>query len=195
MSRDASIRPAIPSQSRRPTTWAGSSPHIVDDAAFHRLIAHELLRHRTDPGLVAVYAVRATAEHGSDVASATVADVSPGRLFAALRPVDVVGRLSDGPLAVLADGLLSAGAVFALNDRLLDALRAPVDVPGESPVQPRVSIGVALTGNPLREPRDMVRHACLALANADRAGGNRIALADPQFSGLLDIVGTVHATT
>ena len=193
MSRDARIRPAIPSQSGRPNTWGTSSPSIFDEATLHRLIARELLRHRTAPGLVAVYAVRATAREGRE--AATVADETARRLLATLRPIDVVGRLRDGSFAVLADGLLSAGAVFALNERLLDALRAPVDVPAEPPVELTVSIGLALTGNPLRDPDDMLRHACLALANAQRAGGSCIALADPQFSGLLDIAGTVHATT
>ena len=195
MSRDTSIHPAIPAQSRRPLAANAARAPIVDERALHRLISLELLRHRTEPGLVAVYAVAATAPEGGEAAVATVGDVTALRLLAALRPSDVVGRLADGTFGVLADGLLSAAAVFALNARLLHALREPVDVLGERPVLPRVSIGLALTGNPLREAHDMVRHACLALTNAERAGGNRIALADPQFSGLLDIAGKFHATT
>ena len=160
---------------------------VVSQAELMRLAGLELLRHRLDPGLVAFYAVRA-APDAPEVDAATLR-----RLLATLRPADTVGRLDDGTLAVLADGLLSAPSVFALNARILAALREPIPFDDGQVVEPTVSIGLALTGNPLRAPDDMLRHARLSRQLAADSGGNRIELADPEFAGLLDLTGVVRA--
>jgi hypothetical protein len=165
----------------------GPEAVVVGHGELMRLAGLELLRHRLDPGLVAFYAVRAAP------ALPEVDDASQRRLLATLRPIDTIGRLDDGTLAVLADGLLSAPAVFALNARMLAALQQPVVCDDGTVVEPTISIGLALTGNPLRSPEDMLRHARLSRQLAEDAGGNRIELADPEFAGLLDLVGIPRA--
>lgn len=188
-SRNARASRVVPSQARRHVTPPDPHVDIVDEAALLRLAALKLLRHRVDPGLVALYAVRVTTIDPRPGAVDAVAEASERRLRSVLRPADVVGRLGDGSLAVLADGLLSAPAVFALDDRLLTALGAPVDIPDEAAAVPIVSIGLALTGNPMRKATDMLRHAMLSMEVAVQAGGNCIERADPEFVGLLDLTG------
>ena len=188
-SRNARARRAVPPQERRRVTPPDPEVDVVDQGALLRLAALKLLRHRVDPGLVALYAVRVATTDPRPAAADAVAEASERRLRSVLRPADVVGRLDDGSLAVLADGLLSAPAVFALDDRLLTALGAPVDIPGEAAALPIVSVGLALTGNPMRKATDMLRHAVLSMEVAVQAGGNRIERADPEFVGLLDLTG------
>lgn len=188
-SRNARAPRVVPSQARRHVTPPDPQVDVVDEGALLRLAALKLLRHRVDPGLVALYAVHVTTPDPRAEASDAVAAASERRLRSVLRPADVVGRLADGSLAVLADGLLSAPAVFALDERLLTALGAPVDIPGEAAAHPVVSIGLALTGNPMRKATDMLRHAMLSMQVAVQAGGNRIERADPEFVGLLDLTG------
>jgi GGDEF domain-containing protein len=76
---------------------------------------------------------------------------------------------------------------------MLAALQQPVVCDDGTVVEPTISIGLALTGNPLRSPEDMLRHARLSRQLAEDAGGNRIELADPEFAGLLDLVGIPRA--
>ena len=162
---------------------SGTDALLADQAELMRLAGLELLRHRIDPGLVAFYVVQ-VAPTTYEVEAAT-----EQRLLGTLRPIDTVGRLDDGSFAILADGLMSAPAVFALNGRLLHALRQPITCDDGAVVEPVVSIGLALTGNPRRPAEDMLRHARLSRRAAEAAGGNRIELADPEFTGLLDLIG------
>lgn len=162
---------------------------IVTERELLRGATFELLRQRTEPGLVALYAIRVTPD------ACELARVTEQRLLAALRPTDIVARLNETDLAVLAGGLLNAPAVFALNDRLLLSLVRPTPRHDGTTAQPRVSGGLALTGNPLRTADDLLRSACRSLAVAERRGGSRIELADPEFAGLLDVTGIGRTDT
>ena len=161
----------------------GTAGPIASERELLRGTTFELLRHRSEPGLVALYAVRVTPV-APDLAAA-----AEQRLLAALRPTDIVARLDDIELAVLAGGLLNAPAVFALNDRLLSSLRQPTMRHDGTIAQPTVSVGLALTGNPLRTADDLLRAARRSVTIAERRGGNCVELADPEFTGLLDLTG------
>ena len=161
----------------------GTTGPIAAERELLRGTTLELLRHCSEPGLVALYVVRVKP------AASEVAAAAEQRLLAALRPTDIVARLDEMDLAVLAGGLLNAPAVFALNDRLLSSLRQPTMCDDGTTAQPTVSIGLALTGNPLRTADDLLSAARHSVAIAERRGGNCVELADPEFTGLLDLTG------
>jgi diguanylate cyclase (GGDEF)-like protein len=115
--------------------------------------------------------------HGHAAGDAVLVETAR-RLERTVRPVDVVGRLG-GDEFVVAVGRTTACESRGLARRLLDAVRAPVEV-GDRLLQVSASIGVAL-GLPGATPAALLRDADAALYRAKHAGRNRIAMFDDEL--------------
>ena len=92
------------------------------------------------------------------------------RLSEALRAGDTAARLGGDEFSVLIDGLTDEREAVLVAQRMLDALRAPVDLGGHV-VTVRASIGVATARGP---GGDLLRDADLAMYQAKSQGRDRV---------------------
>jgi diguanylate cyclase (GGDEF)-like protein len=92
------------------------------------------------------------------------------RLAEALRAGDTAARLGGDEFAVLVDGLNDERETVAVAQRMLEALRAPIQL-GSQFVTVRASIGVATARGP---GEDLLRDADLAMYQAKAQGRDRI---------------------
>jgi diguanylate cyclase (GGDEF)-like protein len=113
--------------------------------------------------------------HGAgDVVLAAVAVAIRG----AVRDKDLVARLGGDEFVVLLDGVRDLDDATAVADKVLTAVRAPVDV-GGAIVTPQASIGIALL-EPGEDEDAVIARADHALYAAKDAGRNRaVAAAGP----------------
>jgi diguanylate cyclase (GGDEF)-like protein len=99
------------------------------------------------------------------------------RLQAAVRDQDTVGRLGGDEFVVLVESGANESTADILADRLVEALREPIDVgKGAADVSVTVSIGVAV--GRYSTPDALLRDADLALYAAKAAGRDRYSLFD-----------------
>ena len=96
------------------------------------------------------------------------------RLSEALRAGDTAARLGGDEFSVLVDGLTDEREAVLVAQRMLDALRAPVDLGGHV-VTVRASIGVATARGP---GGDLLRDADLAMYQAKSQGRDRVVAFD-----------------
>ena len=92
------------------------------------------------------------------------------RLSEALRAGDTAARLGGDEFSVLIDGLTDEREAVLVAQRMLDALRTPVDLGGHV-VTVRASIGVATARGP---GGDLLRDADLAMYQAKSQGRDRV---------------------
>jgi diguanylate cyclase (GGDEF)-like protein/PAS domain S-box-containing protein len=111
-----------------------------------------------------------------DVLLIEVAD----RLRRLLRPGDVVARLGGDEFVVLAHGVREVSTAVALADRVAEALRRPVMLPGERESYASASIGIAIAGGD-DAPDTLLRDADTAMYQAKAAGGGSYALFTPSM--------------
>jgi diguanylate cyclase (GGDEF)-like protein len=92
------------------------------------------------------------------------------RLKTIMRDNDTVGRLGGDEFVMLVDSLGLNAAPELLAERILDVLRQPIELPGQShpPVSVTASIGI-VTGRPV-SAEDLMGDADLALHKAKAAG-------------------------
>jgi diguanylate cyclase (GGDEF)-like protein len=110
------------------------------------------------------------------------------RLQASVRDQDTVGRLGGDEFVVLVESGAGESTADILADRLVDALRAPVDLGGgATEVSVTVSIGVAV--GQYATPDGLLRDADLALYAAKAAGRDRYSLFDASMHA--DVEGRV----
>ena len=102
------------------------------------------------------------------------------RLRRLLRPGDVVARLGGDEFVVLAHGVTQVSTAVALADRIADALRRPVMLPGERESYASASIGIAIAGAS-DAPETLLRDADTAMYQAKAAGGGGYALFTPSM--------------
>ena len=98
------------------------------------------------------------------------------RLQGALRESDLVARLGGDEFTVIAEGLKDAGDAVAIADKIIAAMRDPIDIDGRA-LSASTSIGLALC----REgdtPQTFMQRADKALYEAKGAGRARYCLAD-----------------
>ena len=111
---------------------------------------------------------------GHQVGDAVLTEVAR-RLEDELRESDIIARLGGDEFAVCCPDVHNHTSLIAIADKLVIALSRPVEVDGMSyPV--RSSVGVALSDEAMQCADDFVRASDLAMYEAKRAGGNRIAV-------------------
>jgi diguanylate cyclase (GGDEF)-like protein/PAS domain S-box-containing protein len=104
----------------------------------------------------------------------TVLVTAAGRLQAEVRAEDTVARLGGDEFAVLLEHPQIAGHAAEVAERLLAALRSPIDVDGGH-VSVTASVGIAFAGGHER-PLDVLRNADIAMYRAKRAGAGGVAI-------------------
>jgi diguanylate cyclase (GGDEF)-like protein len=113
------------------------------------------------------------------------------RLNGCVRDQDTVGRLGGDEFVVLVESSASESTADLLADRLVDALRAPVDLGnGGAEVSVTVSIGVAV--GQYSTPDGLLRDADLALYAAKAAGRDRYSLFDASMHSDLEGRGALE---
>lgn len=134
--------------------------------------------------------------HGHDAGDQLLQRVAH-RMAAALRPDDLLARVSGDEFVVVVDGLPSAALVAAVGERLLRAVGQPVDVVGASGRRASVAVGGCFggvfvtrgggpadqcaepsTGTAAGRAAAALRDAEAAMSEAKRAGGHRVRLFD-----------------
>ncbi|MBV8084205.1 MAG: GGDEF domain-containing protein [Chloroflexi bacterium] len=106
--------------------------------------------------------------HGHDVGDHVLVEVGR-RLSGVLRGSDTVARMGGDEFAVVIEGAAGAEVAMALARKLLEALRQPIDLSGET-VQVGASLGVALCPTHGNDVDTLLRHADAAMYRAKRTG-------------------------
>ncbi len=114
--------------------------------------------------------------------------VMAGRLRAALRPRDHVGRaveaeqmaarVSGDEFVVLLEDLRNPGDVHIVAGRLIEALSKPYSV-GKHQLFCSVSMGIVLRAHAQGDADSVLQDASMAMSEAKRVGGGRYALFEP----------------
>ncbi len=102
------------------------------------------------------------------------------RLQALLRPGDTVARLGGDEFAILANGIEEPSDATRIADRIHDELCRPIDLDGRE-VTTSASIGITLSSDGYRRPKDMLRDADTAMYRAKSLGRSRYALFDEEM--------------
>ncbi len=102
------------------------------------------------------------------------------RLQALLRPGDTVARLGGDEFAILANGILDPSDATRIADRIHEELRRPINLDGRE-VTTSASIGITLSSDGYKRPKDMLRDADTAMYRAKSLGRARYALFDEEM--------------
>ncbi len=94
------------------------------------------------------------------------------RIQEALRPGDTLARLGGDEFAVVAPLLAAEAEAEALAERLIAAMREPIEIDGQR-IEAGLSIGLALAPADADGADGLLRSADLALDEAKRTGGGR----------------------
>jgi diguanylate cyclase (GGDEF)-like protein/PAS domain S-box-containing protein len=116
---------------------------------------------------------------GHDAGNAVLVELAE-RLKACVRPGDTVGRLFGDEFAVLLEAPAGIEDARRATERIQGRLRAPFAVDGRE-VFVNPSVGIAL-GDPARDqPKDVLRHADLAMYEAKSRGKSRYEVFAPSM--------------
>jgi diguanylate cyclase (GGDEF)-like protein len=116
---------------------------------------------------------------GHDTGDAVLAAVAQ-RLDLQVRVGDVFARLRSDEFAALVSGVSSVEPVVRLAERLIESVRAPLDINGR-PIIQSVSIGIALPRTPDEDPEEVVRNANFAMHRVKDDSDVRWCLFDPSM--------------
>lgn len=131
-----------------------------------------------EPGRVALLFIdldnfkRINDAHGHDVGDELLVQVT-SRLATVAREADTVARLGGDEFVVLFERLADGDNAYLLADRVLRALRVPLDL-GDERLRLTASIGVVVTADPRSGPGELLRNADLAMYRAKQKGRGRI---------------------
>ncbi|MHB1584418.1 MAG: EAL domain-containing protein [Acidimicrobiales bacterium] len=108
------------------------------------------------------------------------------RLSGAVRDGDTVGRIGGDEFVVLLEGADLPDGPLHVGSRILEAFRAPFDLPSHPGRQVEVtaSLGVA-SGSPM-DVSELLRDADLALYQAKAEGKNRMVVFDPELGSIAE---------
>ena len=162
-----------------PLTW------LPNRALFSDRLRQALVRVESGDGLVAVMfldvddfkTINDTAgHHAGDRLLIVVAD----RLRATVRPVDTVARLGGDEFAIVLEDLQGPDDVAEIADRILEALRAPLQFEGRQ-LSVTASLGIAIRSDDTTGETELVRNADIAMYVAKRSGKGRSAIFEPSM--------------
>jgi diguanylate cyclase (GGDEF)-like protein len=105
------------------------------------------------------------------------------RLQAAVRPGDTVARLGGDEFVVLVQGLGVPEQAAAVAGRIVQGFQAPFALGPQIQCRVTASVGVTIPRGPA-EPVEILHQADTALYRAKRAGRDRVAIYDPDWSVL-----------
>ena len=118
---------------------------------------------------------------GHDAGDRVLAAVAH-RFARVARTTDTVARFGGDEFVLLLTGLRSADELRLICDRLLDALRQPLEVaPG---TRITGSVGAVVSSDPDANPAELVQQADLAMYNAKRTGRDRVKVYTPAMQAL-----------
>lgn len=99
------------------------------------------------------------------------------RLRRCVRPQDTLARIGGDEFAILIEDAGDIAAPVLIAERIIEALRAPVQL-GRQSVFPSCSIGIVHAREPGAAPDDLMRNADIAMYEAKRAGYGDYAIYD-----------------
>lgn len=114
--------------------------------------------------------------HGHQVGDELLVEVGR-RLQMELRPREMLARLGGDEFVVVAPDLADASEAVDLARRLQERLAEPWTIEGHV-LQPSMSVGIALTGDPATPIDELLRRADLAMYEAKGAGDRAVAVYD-----------------
>jgi diguanylate cyclase (GGDEF)-like protein len=113
------------------------------------------------------------------------------KLEASVRPGDLVARLGGDEFAVLLNDLPDGAAAFAIAERTVAMLAAPVTIAGTT-VQVAASVGLTVRQND-SDVDSLLREADVAMYSAKGNGKNRVVLYDPALEHAVDDLARLKA--
>jgi diguanylate cyclase (GGDEF)-like protein len=113
------------------------------------------------------------------LAAGTVERVAAQRVHSKIRRTDDVYRYSEGTLAVIYDGKLSADRLRAVAERILAHITTPVRFGTSNVAEIEASVGISSPSMASVSGPDLVREALKALEQAWRQGPNKISITVP----------------
>ena len=108
---------------------------------------------------------------GHEAGDALLAAVA-ANLAGALRETDSIARLGGDEFVVVCEQVHGEGEVDIVAERILEAVRTPVEVAGHRVVV-TASLGVVTPDSASVDPRDLLRHADAAMSHAKSSGRSR----------------------
>jgi diguanylate cyclase (GGDEF)-like protein len=156
---------------------------LVNRSQFTELTEHTRARHRREGGRAAVMYLDLDCfkpvndRHGHE-AGDTVLRALSARLRESVRDHDVVARLGGDEFAVLLDGA-SPEEVRAIEDRIVDAVKAPFELAHGHMVEVGVSLGIAYAVGGDADVESLLRVADLLMYAVKEARHRTVAVAIP----------------
>ena len=151
---------------------------LANRKAFHDSLADAITRMQRDRSHIAVLCldidkfkeINEAADHsGGDQ---VLRDIG-ARIQATLRQGDLIARLGGDEFAIALVDITNLGDVMAFMNRLVEALRRPLQVTGKEMLV-TTSVGIALAPADGDTATTVLRHAGIALARAKGDGGQRM---------------------
>lgn len=160
-------------------TGLANRPLLVDR------VEHALARASRAAGVLAVFAVdldrfKAINDTWGHATGDDVLREVTKRLLGVVRPGDTVARLAGDEFAVLCEELDDVDDAIHIAERMVEALRAPVEAGGQ-PIAATASAGLAVYEGGPATAEALLRDAEAAMFLAKRAGSNRWELYDAQL--------------
>ena len=108
------------------------------------------------------------------------------RLRASVRAADTCARLGGDDFGVLLDGHPTPEEALAAADRILVALREPINL-ADNRIDLTASMGISTTGPTETDAGSLLRRAEVARSVAQNSGGNRVAVFEPAMQEAVQI--------
>ncbi len=109
-----------------------------------------------------------------------VLKVSAERMIASVRDKDLVSRLGGDEFVILLRDVSELEVLQRVVNRIIEEIASPIIFEGRE-ITVGASIGITIVTDGLRKPKDILRHADLALFRSKRAGRGRYSMYEPRM--------------